>query len=169
MPVGTLYVGREGESFFARVAGRGDYGLGPVLEEKALGAIREGARTVVVDFQSCSYLDSTFLGGLVSLACALEAVHGRIILNCVSPWIQERLRTMGLSHLFQVVEAPFDEVLQGRPAPRLSQLSVPELTREEVARYILKAHERLAEMCPGHREHFRRVVESLRRELDSTE
>ena len=84
MVVGMLYVGREGESFFARVAGRGDYGLGPVLEERALGAIREGARTVVVDFQSCSYLDSTFLGALVSLACALEEAGGRIVLNCVS-------------------------------------------------------------------------------------
>jgi len=163
-----LYVGREGESFFARVAGRGDYGLGPVLEERALGAIREGARTVVVDFQSCSYLDSTFLGALVSLACALEEAGGRIVLNCVSDWIGERLRTMGLSHLFRVVEAPFAEALRGRPQPKLRPVPVPELTREEAARYILQAHERLAQMCPTHREHFRRVVEGLRRELDST-
>lgn len=168
MPVGMLYLGREGDSFFARVIGRGDYGLGPVLEERALGAVGEGARTVVVDFQSCSYLDSTFLGALVSLACALEEVGGHVVLNCVSDWIQERLRTMGLSHLFQVVDSPFAQVLQGRAEPTLTPVSVPELTREEAARYILRAHERLAEMCPTHREHFRRVVEGLRRELDST-
>ena len=167
MPVGTLYVGRQGESFFSRVAGRGDYGLGPVLEEQALSAIQDGARTVVVDFQSCSYLDSTFLGALVSLACALQEAHGRIILNCVSPWIQERLRTMGLSHLFQVVEAPFEEALQGGQEPTLSPVSVPELTREEAARYIIKAHERLVKMCPSHREHLQRVVEALRWELES--
>ena len=75
---------------------------------------------------------------------------------------------MGLSHLFQVVEAPFAQALQGRAEPTLTPVSVPELTREEAARYILRAHERLADMCPTHREHLRWVVEGLRRELDST-
>jgi len=167
MPVGTLQVGRERESFFARVAGRGDYGLGPVLEEQALSAIQDGARTVVVDFQSCSYLDSTFLGALVCIACSLREVSGRIILNCISPWIHERLHTMGLSHLFDEAEAPFEEALQGRPEPTLSHVSAPELTREEAARYIIKAHQRLVAMCPSHREHLNRVVEALRREIDS--
>jgi len=163
-----LYLGREGDNFFARVAGRGDYGLGPVLEERALAAIREGVTTVVVDFQSCSYLDSTFLGALVSLACALEEVHGGIVLNCISGWIQGRIRSMGLSHLFQLADAPFSEVVSGGREPKLEPVSVPELGREEAARYVLRAHERLAEMCPAHREHFRRVVEALRRELGPT-
>lgn len=164
-----LYVGREGQNFFARVAGRGDYGLGPVLEGRALAAIRDGVTTVVVDFQSCSYLDSTFLGALVSLACALEDVEGGIILNCISGWIQDRIRSMGLGHLFHMADAPFAEALAGAPEPRLEPVSVPELSREEAARYVLRAHERLAEMCPAHREHFRRVVEALRRELGLTE
>lgn len=164
--LGTLYVGRKGDGFFARVAGRGDFGLGPVLEEQALRAIDEGVTTVVVDFQSCSYLDSTFLGALVALACAVEQVHGRIILNCVSDWIKDRLRAMGLTHLFRVVETPFAEVLDGQPEPELTPLPVPPLSREETARYILRAHERLAQMCPVHREHFRRVVEAIRREME---
>jgi anti-sigma B factor antagonist len=167
MPGSRLYVGREGDSFFARVAGRGDFGLGPVLEERAEEAIRGGALNIVVDFQSCSYLDSTFLGALVAVAIAAERVHGRIILNCISDWIRERLRTMGLSHMFQLAEQPFAVALQGRPEPALSEVPVGELSREETARYILRAHERLAQMCPELREHLRRVVEALRKELGS--
>jgi len=162
-----LYVGREGDSFFVRVAGRGDFGLGPVLEKRAGEAIRSGAVTIVVDFQSCSYLDSTFLGALVAMAMAAEKVHGRIVLNCISDWIRERLRTMGLSHLFQLAEQPFAAALQGRPEPPLDEVPVAELSREETARYILRAHERLAEMCPEDREHLQRVVEVLRKELGS--
>jgi len=169
MPRSALFVGREGKSFFARVAGRGDFGLGSVLEERGLQAIEGGATTVVVDFQSCSYLDSTFLGALVALACAVERVHGRIILNCISEWIKDRLRTMGLSHLFQLVDAPFAEAVHGWPEPELSPAPVPELSREETARYVLRAHERLAEMCPAHREHLRRVIDIVRQELEGTQ
>ena len=167
MPASRLYVGREGTSFFARVAGRGDYGLGPVLEERAGEAIRAGAVNIVVDFQSCSYLDSTFLGALVAVAIAAETVHGRIILNCISDWIRERLSTMGLSHMFRMAEEPFAVALQGRPEPPLEEVPVGELSREETARYILRAHERLAQMCPEHQEHLRQVVEVLRKELGS--
>jgi len=169
MPLSTLYVGRSGDCFFARVAGRGDFGLGPILEEQALQAIHQGATTVVVDFQSCSYLDSTFLGALVALACAVEQVHGRIILNCVNRWIGDRLRTMGLTHLFRVVEAPFAEALGGRPEPELTPVPTRPLSREETARYILRAHERLAQMCPAHQEHLLQVVKAIRRELQGGE
>jgi anti-anti-sigma factor len=167
MPGSRLYIGREGNSFFARVAGRGDYGLGPVLEERAGEAIKGGAVNIVVDFQSCSYLDSTFLGALVAVAIAAERVHGRIILNCISDWIRDRLHTMGLSHMFRVAEEPFAVALQGRPEPPLNEVPVGELSREETARYILRAHERLAQMCPEHQEHLRLVVETLRKELGS--
>jgi len=167
MPGSRLYIGRQGDSFFARVAGRGDFGLGPVLEKRAEEAIRGGAVNIVVDFQSCSYLDSTFLGALVAVAIAAEKVHGRIILNCISDWIRERLRTMGLSHMFRLAEQPFAVALQGRPEPPLDEVPVGELSREETARYILRAHERLAEMCPELKEHLQQVVEALRKELGS--
>ena len=101
----------------------------------------------------------------MAVAIAAERVHGRIILNCISDWIRERLRTMGLSHLFQLAEKPFAEALQGRPEPPLHEVPVAELSREETARYILRAHERLAEMCPEHREHLKRVVDVLHKEL----
>jgi anti-anti-sigma factor len=166
--VSTLYIGREEDSFFARISGRGDFGLGPALEEQALEAVEAGATTVVIDFQSCSYLDSTFLGALLSLALRLEQVHGQIILNCVSEWIQERFRTMGLARFFRVVEQPFTAA-GGREDIELEPVNVRELSREETARYILRAHERLAEMCPSHQKHFQAVVEGLRRELLSEE
>ncbi len=165
----TLFLGREGNSLFARVAGRGDYGLGPVLEERGLAAVGQGARTVVVDFQSCSYLDSTFVGALVALACALRAVEGRIVLNCVTPWIQDRLRNMGLADYFVLTDDPFAEVLGPGAEPKLTAIDIPTVSREEAARHIIRAHERLAEMCPAHRQHFLRVVKALREELDGTE
>jgi len=160
-----LYVARAGDGFFARVAGRGDYGLGPVLEERGLAAIGQGVHTVVVDFQSCSYLDSTFVGALVALACALREAHGQIILNCVSGWIRDRLHCMGLDNFFLVTDNPFAEALGAAPEPELKAVTAPSLSREEAARYIIRAHERLAEMCPAHKEHFLQVVEALKREL----
>jgi len=165
MRVSTLYIGREGDSFFARIAGRGDFGLGPALEERATKAIDAGVTTVVIDFQSCSYLDSTFLGTLVALATRLEEADGCIILNCVSEWIRDRLQTMGLSHFFRVVEQPFSEAVGGEDV-ELRPVAVAEFSREEAARYILRAHERLVRMCPAHRRHFQAVIEGLRRELE---
>ena len=165
----TLYLGREGDGFFVRVTGRGDYGLGPVLEERAMQAIREGARMVVVDFQTCSYLDSTFLGALVALSCELKEVDGRIVLNCVSDWIVERLKSMGLWKMFRVVAEPFAEASPETGGPELEAVTVPTLDKAEAARYIIHAHERLAEMCPEHQEHFQHVVDALRRELGALE
>src|SRR5215469_14283519 len=64
-----LRVGRTASGFLVQVEGRGTMSESPALQEFAVQSLdgQGGPSTVVVDLSHCDYLDSTFLGCLVTL------------------------------------------------------------------------------------------------------
>src|SRR5437016_6281177 len=64
-----LRVGLTASGYLVQVEGRGTLRESPALHEFAVQSLdgQRGPGTVVVDLSHCDYLDSTFLGCLVSL------------------------------------------------------------------------------------------------------
>src|SRR5262245_58198315 len=72
----SLRVGQTDDGYIVRVEGRGTMRESPAAEVFARQALREEpARTVIFDLQACSYLDSTFLGCLITLHKEFKGLH----------------------------------------------------------------------------------------------
>jgi len=112
---------------------------------------------VVIDLQSCRYLDSTYLGTMHELVTRADSAGVPLHLQGVSPEIA-RL---------------FDELSMGRvqghmgpsvlpPPASLVQLGQTAGDRARTRKRILQAHEVLASLDERNREQFADVIELLK-------
>ena len=69
-PVYKFYA--EGDSVFTKVNGRASYLNCAPLKKFLLGQVADGVRCLAFDFDTCSSMDSTFLGILVGVALELR-------------------------------------------------------------------------------------------------
>jgi anti-anti-sigma regulatory factor len=152
-----------------RVEGAGTMQESPVIHafaERVLAEADGGA--VVVDLGACSYVDSTFLGGLVSLFKR----HGgksnrpgaqpaqRFTIYAPSPVRQSLFGTSRLDRVFSFIDQL--PALQAQVMPLEPSGST---SREEMGHYIVECHRRLAEIGGAEAETFGRVADAIADEL----
>jgi len=82
-----------------RVAGEVDMYTAPVLARRLFDLIDEGARDVVVDLASMSFIDSTGLTALVRGLARLRAHDGRLVLRSPQPNVGRVLEITGLNRV----------------------------------------------------------------------
>ena len=114
---------------------------------------------MVIDLGGCTYLDSTFLGGLVSLLKR----HGEQRFAIYAPADKRRI-LFSVSRLDQLL--PF--VADPPPTRAEQDLSLevaPYASREELGQYIVDCHRRLAELGGDEAQDFPRVADALENEL----
>src|SRR5262245_35995626 len=95
----TMTVASSTSGVVVRVEGAGTMSESPLVHGFAEQALRDGERHVVIDLAECAYVDSTFLGGLVSLFRRYGA-GGRFAIHAPEP----RRRTLfGVSRLDKIL------------------------------------------------------------------
>ena len=176
-----ILVARSADLGFVKVVGRGSFQNSGCFKAFYQQLLKEGVGRFVVDLESCTYLDSTFLGILLGLGLKLrEGGHGLLHILNANPRNLELLKNLGLDRLINI-EGPRGEGQGTRAGPagngsgtdhrngvreeQLQEVPCPVPTRAEAAPTILEAHENLMEFDPRNIPKFKDVVEFLREDL----
>lgn len=158
-PTDYLEGATQGGLIWVRVYGRGNFKLGPTLKAFVVSAIQRGYHRLLVDLESCTMLDSTFMGVLAGLALHLKPLKGSVQVVRLGTPLREALTTLGLQSL---VGMP----TEGVPAtPVLAQLDpTPDLANSAAG--ILAAHQNLIAASPDNRPRFADLVTQLKDEIE---
>jgi anti-sigma B factor antagonist len=151
-----------------RVTGRANFTTS-VDFKKLMQHLRDHAcQTVVLDMSECVLMDSTFLGVLANEAGKRAVVaEGRTeagleVVNA-NQRIRDLIDNLGVAHLFKMVEYDLakDDFQPVEPASGVS--------REEVTRTCLEAHQTLMALNPANVAKFKDVVQFFAENLKKAE
>jgi anti-anti-sigma regulatory factor len=140
-----------------RIEGRASFMNSAPVRDFIAEMLRQGKTRLVVDFQRCASMDSTFLGVLAGAALELRKLTppGTLILARAGERNLELIHNLGL-HRLAVVEAAGPAGGGGRA------LAAPRLGEQESARLVLEAHENLVATDGANAARFQDVLAFLR-------
>ncbi len=167
---------REGHRAAVRIVGKAMYLNCNPVGRFFRSCLEHGVRDLVVDFQDCTGLDSTFMGMLASTALRLRKLQppGELSLARLAPHNRSLVLNLGIGHLVTLDPAtgdggvavgaalgsPWGEPpLAERPQESLPTAPVP-------ADAILEAHQSLVDANESNRAKFQDVLAYLRKEAD---
>ncbi len=118
--------------------------------------------SLVVDLQTCQYLDSTFLGCLVSLHRRYrDLTSGQFTIAASDERVETLLKPTQLHKLLRIVDHPPETIGQS------VIISSDRTTADDLGRHVMECHRLLCEIEGPCQEAFRRVAEQLAREFDT--
>lgn len=166
-PDAHLAIARTDAAVFCRVVGYGTFAVAKPLREFAEACIREGQRKFVIDLAAAASVDSTFMGTLAGLVCAVDpAGDGSGWIQVVNPNAQciKVMQDVGLVKMIRVRDEPMD--LPDVPLTRLdADLGSP----AQRVRTAAEAHRALMPLDPDNEQRFRPVLQLLEKELAALE
>ena len=123
---------------------------------------QKGCECFVLDLSECLLMDSTFLGVLAGLGLKLSGGNGertrqRVELFNPSPRITELLETLGVVHLFRIVQGSFAPAAPAETMERTPQ----DPTKAELTRTCIEAHQTLMDISPANAARFKDVTQFL--------
>lgn len=151
-----LTVGRTSTGYLIALEGKGTLFQSPSFQELVDRCLREEASTLVVDLTDCEYLDSTFLGCLVSLHRRHNS-GGRVCMEIHAPGgVRDALlRSSHLDRFFAFATGT-PEILGEATSVDMSR---PD--RDVLGRHVEEAHRRLAELGGDDAAAFGRIAQSV--------
>jgi anti-anti-sigma factor len=147
-----------------RVEGRASFLNSACLREFMSQMIRSGKTRIVMDFQRCTSMDSTFLGVLAGVALELRRLpeKGSLVLTRMSPRNLELVRNLGLNKLVTVDFAQGGVNAEACDTP----LTNSERGELENARLVLEAHENLVTADESNRGKFQDVLVFMKNRVE---
>ncbi|WP_309398346.1 STAS domain-containing protein [Cerasicoccus maritimus] len=124
-----------------------------------------GKRSVVIDFQDCTGMDSTFLGIMAGAALEFRKLDppGEFTLVRLSQRNLELVRNLGLHRIMNVETGDFEMTFNSTESESLKNASQSE---RDNAAMVLKAHECLVEADSSNQKKFQDVLSFLRLQVD---
>jgi len=92
----------NGDSYVISLSGEVDLYTAPEFKQQLLEVIGQGAKEVVVDFTSTTFIDSTTLGVLVGGVKRLRSNDGQLALVCSDRNITKIFEITGLDRVFTI-------------------------------------------------------------------
>jgi anti-anti-sigma factor len=148
-----------------RIEGRASFQNSSGLKDFITEMIRQGKRRLVIDFQNCTSMDSTFLGVLAGSAIEMrkQQTAGSLVLARMGPRNLELVRNLGLHRLLTIDAGEVQHNFEGANKPIAPQSSLSEI---EHARLVLQAHENLVAADEGNQTKFQDVLTFLRSRVE---
>jgi anti-sigma B factor antagonist len=156
IPQGTVRFHYRDDTVTFRVEGRGTMTQSLPMRRCAERCMAGGARQVRVDLRDCTYMDSTFLGTLLTLKKALDRTQGKLTLVMPSVSCDRILQQMGLGDVLPAESADID--------PSAAWLDVAACEADDPTsfrRNVTQAHEELARLPGPAGEQFKAVMRCL--------
>ena len=153
-----------------RLSGKGNFLSSPAMKQCAEHCVQGGARCIVIDFQLCTGMDSTFMGMLAGLAMRLtkQTGGGRLEIAGASERNVCSLEDLGLDAFMEI--NPSGALWNAQIDIIRSQLQrwtgFPVGLRER-SKEVLEAHKILSAANEDNAKKFEAVVELLEKELGS--
>jgi anti-anti-sigma factor len=155
-----LLIGHTAYETVIRVVGNGTMHESAAFQTAVKSLLKAGRGRVVFDASDCEYLDSTFLGCLISIQKCAEASQGGVFRIAASPAKRVRLfSTSSLDHYLHFVEEAPTAV------DELTPLDVDRLEPGTLGRHVATCHDELAKRGGSDSEAFRSIADRLRKEL----
>lgn len=157
-----LRAGRTQCGYVVQVVGSGTMRESYAVRDFAAECLPESNVDLTLDLSACTYLDSTFLGGLVALQKQFSD-SSRCRVTAVIPEAN-RNKLLGSSNLqrFLTITADAPAVIGD-----FERLPV-ECESKQLGRHVARCHHELGELDIPQRETFRRIAEKLDAELGAT-
>src|SRR5438270_13536964 len=108
IPQGTVRYHQQDLTATFRVEGRATMANSVPLRRCAERLLGEGTNHVRIDLRDCNYMDSTFLGTLLTLHKTLEKTQGHLTLIAPSVPCSRILDQMGLTDILPAQAEPLD-------------------------------------------------------------
>jgi anti-anti-sigma regulatory factor len=157
-----ITVARFSSGVTIRVEGRGTISESPVVHAFAERVLRDPGQQVIIDLSACAYMDSNFLGGLVSLFKRDRNSGGSRFAIFVPE--AERRSMFGASRLDTIF--PFVDFLPPAIEATFELEAQGTVSREELAAYVIECHQRLAEIGGPEAQEFARVADAIAGEVE---
>jgi len=155
-----ITVSRSASGVVIQVSGAGTLSESPVVHAFADQVLGDRGQRVTIHLASCTYMDSTFLGGLVSLF-RRHGASGRFAIFAPEP---ERRSLFGVSRLDTIL--PFVDDAPAASADVQPLEINPPASSEDMARYVADCHRLLAELGGAEAQEFARVADALAADLE---
>jgi anti-anti-sigma factor len=153
---GTVRFHQQERTLTFRVEGRATMVQSTPIRRCAERALDAGATRICVDLRSCNYMDSTFLGTLLTLRKTLaNRCLGELILITPSEACCRILQQMGLIDVLAMQPAEID------PTATWSELATETPDAGTFKRTIAQAHEELANLPGPAGEQFKAVARCM--------
>jgi anti-anti-sigma factor len=159
---GVVLVGETNETMFFCLEGSLNWMQANAFHERCLRELDNG-RDVVLDLSVCTYMDSTFLGTIQEAAEYADRATGSLHIQGLLPEIRALLEELGLASVL----AHADAAMHVLPADLTPVTAEPAGPDDQVR--VLRAHEVLASLNESNRKQFGRLVEHLRKELETAD
>ena len=157
----SFHVARSGSTVFIRSCGLANMKNAPMLEFFLTTAIQQGATTACIDLNSCTGMDSTFMGLLVGTHKLLTEHGGKLVVVNPSAANLRLLIMLGVTLVVPVVEnepAPAAEFVVMDSEPQMGPLQRIELVK--------RAHQNLVKLSEANRSTFTAFLTALDRDLE---
>lgn len=161
----TFLVDAFSDPVLIRIEGRASFQNSASLRDFVVEMIRQGKKRLVMDFQNCTSMDSTFLGVLAGAALDLRKQQppGSLVLTRMSPRNLELVKNLGLHRLLSVDTEDSTKVSFEQAKPLGSHVNLTEI---EQARLVLQAHENLVTADADNQAKFQDVLTFLRSRIE---
>jgi anti-anti-sigma factor len=160
-PLRVGCAGGNGADFVVRIEGRGTLQESPAFKAFAVELLDDHPSAMLtVELERCEYLDSTFLGCLVSLGRRYAQGHSKRFVIAATP--ATRARLLAPTRLDRVL--PLVDVFPPEP-PAWAEIPIEIPTAHDLGWHIMECHEELVETDAPQAPAFRAIVERLSHEL----
>lgn len=156
----ALKVGRTDTGYLVRMEGRGTWSESWTVHEFARQTLASEDCSIVLDLTLCDYLDSTFLGCLVTLHKRFGAGHSSRFVVAASPEQIQKLLTPSKLDTFL-------EITDKSPRVRDTLMILPEskVDQFQMGRHVMECHRLLADLGGPNAAAFAAVADQIEREL----
>ena len=161
----VLKFGRTATGYLVRVEGRGTMRESLALQQFVMRCALAENLPVVVDLSATHYLDSTFLGCLVSLhrRCCRDAQSAHFTIAVSEQAKCKLLRPTRVDLVLTCIEACPE------PVGDLVAITTLQIESRTFGRHVMQSHRQLAELGGADANAFADIAEQIARELRGSE
>jgi anti-anti-sigma factor len=157
-PQGILRYHHDRHTLTLRVEGRGTLAQSASFRRFVERAMEAGTTLLRLDLRDCSYMDSTFLGTILTLKKLMDRKNGEVTLLAPSVPCCKILQQMGLLDVFPQSEE------KGEPQPTWTELTCQMDEGGLFRTNVTQAHQELANLPGKAGEEFKEAAKSLSRD-----
>lgn len=155
----ALKVGRTSTGYCVYVEGHGTLHESHALDEFAHIAAGSGPYTLTLDLSNCDYLDSTFLGCIVSFQRHSAAAAPAFAIVNPSDRCRKLFKDLRLESILTILQDARPQVTELETIPTESR------NPQEIAQHIMQCHRRLAEIESPKQAVFAKIADQFEKEL----
>lgn len=164
----TISVGIFKSLGWIRCVAKGNFNNSPAIEKWANAQIKGGIKSLAIDLEQCTGMDSTFMGNLAGLAMKLTAIGGKLQIIDASTKCARSLTDLGLSSLMEInpecKAADWDEQKQDMRG-NLEEIS--SASTLDKTTHVYETHKKLCEADSSNHQKFDSVLECLEADLSA--